>query len=140
MNNKPPITPTSSSDVINAYRKRRQRRSPNLVYIIAGVLVLGGLGLLIFWLVSTPNNPVSNLFATETPTPTITPSPTNTSTPTLTPTETPSPTVTPTATFSTPFTYTVQAGDYLALIVEKYNLGDDGIALILLLNPYNADA
>ncbi|MBE0670764.1 MAG: LysM peptidoglycan-binding domain-containing protein, partial [Anaerolineales bacterium] len=34
----------------------------------------------------------------------------------------------------------VQAGDYLALIVEKYNLGDDGIALILLLNPYNADA
>lgn len=139
MNNKPPVTPTSSSDVINAYRKRRQRRSPNIVYIAAGVLVLGGLGLLIYWLVSTPNNPVSNLFATETPTPTITPSPTNTNTPTLTPTETPTATITPTATFSAPFTYTVQEGDYLALIVEKYNLGDDGVELILLLNPYNEE-
>ena len=125
MNNKPPVTPASSSDVINAYRKRRQRRSPNIIYIAAGVLVLGGLGLLIYWLVSTPNNPVSNLFATETPTPTITPSPTNTNTPTLTPTETPTATVTPTATFSAPFTYTVQDGDYLALIVEKYNQYND---------------
>ncbi len=134
MNNKPPITPASSSDVINAYRKRRQRRSPNIVYIAAGVLVLGGLALLIYWLVSTPNNPVSSLFATETPTPTITPSPTNTNTPTSTSTETPTATITPTATFSSPFTYTVQEGDYLALIVEKFNLGDDGVALILLLN------
>ncbi len=140
MNNKPPVTPASSSDVINAYRKRRQRRSPNIIYIAAGVLVLGGLGLLIYWLVSTPNNPVSNLFATETPTPTITPSPTNTNTPTLTPTETPTATVTPTATFSAPFTYTVQDGDYLALIVEKYNLGADGVELILLLNPFSVDA
>jgi LysM repeat protein len=30
----------------------------------------------------------------------------------------------------------VQAGDYLELISQKYNLGDDGIQLILLLNPY----
>ena len=140
MNNKPPVTPSSSSDVINAYRKRRQHKSPNIVYIIAGVLVLGGLGMLIFWLVSTPNNPVSNLFATETPTPTITPSPTNTLTPSPTSTETSTPTVTPTATFSSPFTYTVQDGDYLALIVEKYNLGEDGVELILLLNPLSVDA
>jgi LysM repeat protein len=139
MNNKPPITPASSSDVINAYRKRRQRRSPNIVYIAAGLLVLGGIGLLIFWLVSTPNNPVSNMFATETPTPTITPSPTNTLTPTSTSTETPTVTITATATFSTPFNYTVQEGDYIALIVEKYALGDDGVELILLLNPYNAE-
>lgn len=140
MNNKPPITPSTSSDVINTYRKRRQRRSPNIVYIAAGVLLLGGLALLVYWLVSTPNNPVSNLFATETPTPTITPSPTNTNTPTSTPTETPTPTITPTATFSAPFTYTVQEGDYLALIVEKYNLGDDGVELILLLNQPFVDA
>ena len=135
MNNKPPITPASSSDVINAYRKRRQRKSPNIIYIAAGVLVLGGLALLIYWLVSTPNNPVSSLFATETPTPTITPSPTNTNTPTSTSTETPTATITPTATFSSPFTYTVQENDYLALIVEKFSLGDDGVALIMLLNP-----
>ena len=140
MNNKPPITPASSSDVINAYRKRRQRKSPNIIYIAAGVLVLGGLGLLIYWLVSTPNNPISNMLATETPTPTITPSPTNTNTPTSTPTETPTATITPTATFSAPFTYTVQEGDYLALIVEKFNLGEDGVELILLLNQPFADA
>ena len=140
MNNKPPVTPASSSDVINAYRKRRQRRSPNIIYIAAGVLVLGGLALLIYWLVSTPNNPISNMLATETPTPTITPSPTNTNTPTSTPTETPTATITPTATFSAPFTYTVQDGDYLALIVEKYNLGVDGVDLILLLNPLTVDA
>jgi LysM repeat protein len=30
----------------------------------------------------------------------------------------------------------VQAGDYLELISQKYNLGDDGIQLILLLNQY----
>ncbi|MBI3153506.1 MAG: LysM peptidoglycan-binding domain-containing protein [Chloroflexi bacterium] len=136
MNNKPPLSSSSSSDVISAYRKRRQRRSPNMIYIIAGALVLGGIGLLAYWLASTPNNPVSSLFATETPTPTITPSPTNTSTPTLVPTETPTATITPTPTFSSPFTYTVQEGDYLALIVEKFSLGDDGVELILLLNPY----
>lgn len=136
MNNKPPITSASSSDVINAYRKRRKRNNPNIIYILAGALVLGGIGILAYWLVSTPNNPVSSLFATETPTPTITPSPTNTSTPTLTPTETSTATITPTPTFSSPFTYSVQAGDYLALIVEKYNLGVDAIELIYYLNPY----
>ncbi len=140
MNNKPPVTPSSSSDVINAYRKRRQRRSPNIVYIAAGVLVLGGLGLLIFWLVSTPNNPISNMLATETSTPSITPSPTSTLTPTSTSTETPTATVTATATFSSPFTYTVQDGDYLALIVEKFNLGESGVELILLLNQPVVDA
>lgn len=41
--------------------------------------------------------------------------------------------------FQLPFTYTVQEGDYLALIVEKFNLGGDGVELILLLNPYNAE-
>jgi LysM repeat protein len=44
--------------------------------------------------------------------------------------------VTPTATFSVPFNYTVQTGDYLELIAKAYNLGDDGIQLILLLNPF----
>jgi LysM repeat protein len=51
-------------------------------------------------------------------------------------TVTETPTITPTATFSAPFNYTVQAGDSLFSIVEKYNLGKDGIAWILLLNPY----
>ena len=134
MNNRPPIS--SSSNVINSYRKRRQRGNKNTIYILAGLFLLGGIGLLIYWLTSTPNNPVSNLFATETPTPTLTFTPTNTSTPTETQTPTATFTITPTPTFSTSFNYKVQEGDYLALIVEKYNLGKDGVAWILLLNPY----
>jgi LysM repeat protein len=138
MNNRPPITP-KSYDVINSFRKRQKRNNPNIIMIAAGVFLLGGVILLIYWLSTTPNNPVSNLFATETPTPTSTYTPTNTSTPTLTSTVTETPTVTATPTFSTPFNYTVQAGDSLFSIVEQFGLGENGIALILLLNPYNAE-
>ena len=135
MNNRPPISSSPASS-INAFRKRRRRGGPkNLIYLIAGLLVLGGVILLIVWL-SGPDRPIGRLFATETPTPTTTYTPTSTSTPTSTPTSTSTATITPTATFSTPFNYTVQAGDYLQLIAETYNLGEDGIQLILLLNPY----
>lgn len=134
MNNRPSLSPTSS-DVINSYKKRRKRNNPNLIYIIAGVLLLGGVILLIAWL-SQPGRPIARMLATETLTPTQTYTPTATSTPSATPTLTETPSVTPTPTFSQPFNYTVQDGDYLALIVEKYALGDNGIALILLLNPY----
>jgi LysM repeat protein len=135
MNNRPPLSP-SSADIINSYKKRRQRNNPNMIKIIAGILLLGGVILLIVWL-SQPGKPIAQLFATETPTPTITSTVTNTSTPSPTATQTETPSITPTPTFSAPFNYTVQDGDYLALIVEKYNLGDDGIALILMLNPYS---
>jgi LysM repeat protein len=137
MNNRPSISP-SSADVINSYRKRRNRQNPNLVYIAAGIFVLGGVIMLIVWM-SGPGKPLNTLFATETPTSTVTFTPTNTLLPTETPTITSTTTVTPTPTFSTPFNYTVQEGDYLALIVEKYALGENGIALILLLNPYNEE-
>lgn len=135
--NKPPIQ-SSTSSVISSYRRRRQRRGPSMIFVVAGLLILGGVILLIVWL-SGPDKPIGRLFATETPTPTITPSPTSTSTPTATPTITSTATITPTPTFSGPFNYTVQEGDYLALIVEKFNLGDDGVALILYLNPYSVD-
>lgn len=134
MNNRPPISSSPASS-INSFRKRRRRGGPNIIYLIAGVLVLGGVILLIAWLAG-PSKPISTFFATETPTPTMTFTPTSTSTPTETPTATSTATITPTATFSSPFTYTVQTGDYLELIAKNYNLGDDGIALILLLNPY----
>lgn len=137
MTNIPPISPNPSG-TLGSYRKRKNRMGPNVVYILAGLLVVGGLAILIFWM-SGPGKPLNSMFATETPTPTVTLTPTPTNTPTLTPTLTETPTITPTATFSTPFNYTVQEGDYLALIVEKYNLGDDGVALILLLNPYDAE-
>lgn len=138
MNNRPPISSSPSSS-INSFRKRRQRGGPkNIIPIIAGILVLGGVILLIVWL-SGPGKPINALFATETPTPTMTYTPTNTSTPTATVTSTETATITPTATFSTPFNYTVEANDSLFVIVEKFNLGDDGIQLILLLNPYNPE-
>ncbi|HET7144494.1 MAG TPA: LysM peptidoglycan-binding domain-containing protein [Anaerolineales bacterium] len=138
MNNRPPISSLPSSS-LNSFRKRRMRGGPNIIYIIAGILVLGGVILLIVWLTG-PSKPLNSLFATETPTPTLTFTPTNTIPPTETPPPSSTPTITPTATFSSPFTYTVQDGEYLAFIVEKFNLGDDGIALILLLNPYGGIA
>ncbi|MCC7118892.1 MAG: LysM peptidoglycan-binding domain-containing protein [Anaerolineales bacterium] len=134
MNNRPPLSPTSS-DVINSYKKRRKRNNPKIIYISAGVLLLFGLGTLIYWM-TLPGKPINLLLATETPTPTVTATPTSTNTQTATPTLTETPTITTTPTFASPFNYTVQDGDYLASIVEKYNLGDDGIALIILLNPY----
>ncbi len=134
MNNRSPVSPTSS-DVISSYRKRRQRRNPNIVYILAGVFVLGGVILLISWLAG-PSKPLNAWFATETPTPTVTFTPTSTSTPTATSTITPTLTITPTPTFSSPFNYTIGEGDSLFSIVEKFGLGDNGIALILILNPY----
>ena len=124
------------SSPIGSLRKRRNRN--NTIFIVAGVLVLVGLGVLIYYL-SQPGRALNSLLATDTPTPTITPSPTNTALPSPTSTETPTPTVTFTPTFSAPFTYTVQEGEYLALIVEKFALGDDAIPLTLLLNPFNPD-
>ncbi len=134
MNNRPPIS-SSSSDVINSYRKRRQSGGPNIILIIAGILVLVGVILLVFWMLE-PGKPLNSLIATDTPTPTLTFTTTPTATLTETPTVTATATITFTPTFSTAFNYTVQEGDYLELIVQKYNLGDDGVAWILLLNPY----
>ena len=80
---------------------------PNIITILAGLFILGGIALLIFWLAG-PSKPINALFATDTPTPTMTFTPTNTSTPTETPTITPTYTITPLVTSSTPFNYTVQ--------------------------------
>ncbi len=130
MNNRPSL----SSSPLGTMRKKKNKN--NVILISAGILVLAGLAVLIYWLLQ-PGKPLNSWIATETPTPTITPSPTNTNTPTATSTETPSPTVTFTPTFSAPFTYTVQDGDSLIVIAEKYNLGADALELILILNPYS---
>ena len=129
MENKPP-----TSSVIASYRKRRQRSNTLFVYGAAGLLILAGLILVIVWLVS-PSQPLISLFATQTPTPTLTFTPTSTPIPTDTPTITPTNTVTSTSTPSAPFTYTVQEGDTLDSISTKFNLGDNGIPLILQINP-----
>jgi len=129
MENKPP-----TSSVISAYRKRRQQTNILFVYGAAGLLVLAGLILLIVWLAG-PSEPLGSLFATKTPTPTMTSTPTSTPLPTDTPTITLTPTATIEPTHSSPFSYTVQDGDTLDSISKQFNLGDNGILLILQLNP-----
>ena len=125
----------STRSVIENYRKRRQQNKVFIVWGGAAMLILIGIILLVIWLTG-PSKPLEAIFATETPTPTLTYTPTLTSTPTETSTVTITSTITSTSTPSQPFNYTVQEGDYLALIVEKYNLGDNGLTLIRMLNPY----
>jgi len=128
----------STRSVIDNYRKRRQQNQIFLVWGGAALLILIGIILLVIWLTG-PSKPLSTLFATETPTPTLTFTPTLTNTPTETPTVTMTFTETTTPTRSAPYTYIVQEGDFLATIAEKENLGPDGVALILLLNPYTTE-
>jgi uncharacterized protein YkwD len=103
------------------------------MYGAIALVVLGFL-LLVYWL-TRPGQPLGQYFATDTPTPTATFTPTDTSTPTLTATITETPTPTATFTPSGPFPYTIQEGDSLDAIAQKFNLGNDGILLILDQNP-----
>lgn len=130
--------PGNTSNALNSFRKRRQTQGALLRYGAIG-LVLLGLIVLIVWLTSGSDAPLASMFATDTPTATITFTPTSSRTPTATSTITETPTVTFTPTPSEPFPYTVVEGDSLAVIVDKYSLGNDGIKLILALNPFNAE-
>ena len=124
------------SSMISSYKKRQQM-GPFVVGGLAILLIAIAIVLLVMWLTGSgaPKFEFS-LFATETPTPTLTFTPTNTNTRTSTPTETATPTITFTPTPSAPFKYTVQEGEFLFSIIEKFALGDNGLALLLLLNPY----
>jgi LysM repeat protein len=122
--------------VISSYRKKRQQSTLLFVYGAAGLLVVAGIALLVIWLTG-PSTPLSAVFATDTPTPTLTFTPTLTSTVTVTPTITATFTQTATATPSGPFLYTVQQGDSLQVISDKYSLGSEGVPLILMLNPFD---
>jgi LysM repeat protein len=125
----------SPQTVIARARKRQQSR-PFWVGALAILLVGGGLIALLVWLFGGGKPAVSlNLFATKTPTPTLTLTPTMTLPPSNTPTITPTASETPTLTPSAPFTYRVQEGDSLSSIADQFNLGNDGVPLLLLLNP-----
>lgn len=128
----------STRSVIENYRKRRLKNQVFVIWGGAALLILIGVILLVIWLTG-PSKPLNTLFATETPTPTLTFTPTITPLATETPTITPTVTETPTVTQSAPYTYVVQEGEYLATIVEQENLGENGIALILLLNPFDEE-
>jgi uncharacterized protein YkwD len=124
--------PSDTSNTINSFRKRRQQQGQFMMYGAIALVVLG-LVLLIYWL-TRPDMPLGQYFATDTPTATLTSTPTNTSTPTLTPTITETPTVTVTATPSEPFDYTIQEGDSLEALSQRFNLGPDGPQLIYYQN------
>jgi uncharacterized protein YkwD len=120
--------PSDTSNTINSFRKKRQQQGQFLMYGAIALVVLG-LILLIYWL-TRPEQPLGRFFATDTPTVTVTSTATTTSTPTLTPTITETPTVTLTATPSEPFPYTIQEGDSLEGLSQRFNLGPDGPQLI----------
>ena len=129
----------STRSVIEQYRKRRQRTQAAIVWVGAGLFILIGVILIVIWL-NGPSKPLNTLFATDTPTPSLTFTPAPTLPPSNTPTITPTQTQTPTATQSAPYLYIVQEGESLAAIVEQESLGDDGITLILLLNPFDEES
>src|SRR5687768_10363008 len=120
--------PSDTSNTINSFRKKRQQQGQFLMYGAIALVVLG-LILLIYWL-TRPEQPLGRFFATDTPTVTVTSTATTTSTPTLTPTITETPTVTVTATPSEPFPYTIQEGDSLDALAQRFNLGPEGPQLI----------
>ncbi len=134
LNRTPPNKP-NTSNVLSSYRKRRQLfKGPFLIYSAAALLLILGIALVVS-ATRSGNNPIGALFPTDTFTPTLTFTPTNTVTPSLTPTITLTPTETLTPTPSGPTTYIVLGGDTIQGIAEKYNLGDDGVLLILDANP-----
>lgn len=126
-------TPQNTSNTINSFRKKRQLQGRALMYGAIALVVLG-LILLIYWL-TRPEQPLGQYFATDTPTTTATFTPTSTGTPTATATITETPTITVTATPSSPFPYVIQEGDTLDAIAQRFNLGADGVLLILDQNP-----
>lgn len=132
LNRTPPNKP-STSNVIQSYRKRRMQRGPMLLYGAIALVVIG-LILVVVWLMG-PNQPLGQMFATETSTATVTFTPTSTNTPTATATVTETATITLTPTPSEPFDYVIQEGDTLPALAERFNLGDDGVLLIIDYNP-----
>ena len=124
----------SASDIIQSYRRRRERTIPLLLGALAVVLMVVGLFFVIVWITGGQTPELPAIFATDTPTPT------ETSTP-LPPTETPTTTLTPvpseTPTQAGPLTYIVEEGDSLFSIAEAFGVDLD---LLISANPAVEDA
>ena len=123
-----------AADVIDAYRRRRERMIPLLLGGAAVLLLVIGLVLVVLWL--TGDNPptMPGVFASDTPTATETATP---QPPSATPTITDTPTITLTPTPSGPQVYLVQDGDTLVSIAEQFGIDLD---LLLAYNPEIADS
>ncbi len=130
-----------ASDVIMAYRRRRERMVPFLLGALAVVLLVVGLVLIVIWFTgdNPPQLPALLQANTATLPPTNTPSP-PTQTPPPSPTSAPSETPTP----SGPITYIVEEGDTLFSIAAQFVVSIDALIFattrlapnnIHLLNP-----
>lgn len=108
---------------IESYR-RRQRYGPIIIGGLALLFIIAGLVFLWLWLTDTSLGSLA-MFATDVPSPTYTSTP---SPPTVTPsasappTETLPPTEGPTPTADAPFEYTVESGDTLGGLAERFGL------------------
>jgi LysM repeat protein len=125
----------SAAEVIDAYRRRRERMVPFLLGALAVVLLVVGLFLVIIWFTgdSPPALPAFLRSDTETPEPTSTP---QSPTATLEPSLTPEPSETPTP--EGPITYVVEEGDSLASIADQFGVTiDQLIAANNLVDPNN---
>lgn len=117
-----PESEANAGDVIDSYRRRRNRIIPLVVGGVAVVLLVVGLFLVVLWLTGENPPAMPGFLASSTPTPTETPTPPPpTETPTIT--NTPEPTLTPTP--SGPIEYTVEVNDTLFSIAEKFGLTMD---------------
>ncbi len=125
----------SAAEVIDAYRRRRERMVPFLLGALAVVLLVVGVFLVVIWFTgdSPPALPAFLRSDTETPEPTRTPQP---ATATLEPSQTSEPSETPTPTG--PITYVVEEGDSLDSIADQFGVSiDQLIAANNLVDPNN---
>lgn len=108
-----------AAEVIESYRRRRERMVPILLVGLAVVLVVVGIFLIVIWVTGDGGPNIGGTLATDTPTesPTHTPSP-PTATPTITLTPTPSNTPTP----EWPKSYIMELGDSLYTISEQFGV------------------
>jgi LysM repeat protein len=116
---------SEAADIIEAYRKRKERLVPLILGGVAIVLLVVGIFFVILWFTGDSPPALPGFLATKTPTPTETHTPRPpTATPTVTLTL--APTFTPTP--SGPITYIVEPGDTLSSIAERF-----GVEVVLLM-------
>ncbi len=124
----------TAAEVIESYRRRRERMVPLLLGGLSVVLLVVGIFLIVLWLTSGGGPSLPAIGATDTPTVTDTNTPLP---PTDTPTVTLTATITETPTPEGPITYVVQEDDTLSSIAEQFGVDLD---LLLAYNPDLADA
>lgn len=129
----------SPQSIIESYKKR-QRRVPFVIGLIAALLVLGGIALIVFSLTDIDMSNALSIFATKTLTPTntstVTPLP-PTATFTMTSTSTMTPTVTLTPKISGPFEYIVEEGDNCWEIANKFEVE---MSVLQAINNFSPDS